>query len=276
MLEFINRTINNLKKKNQRENRHGNFKNYEQELFQLKKIDKIEKLVLEASVNQSLPDHIKSKKAQNSNRISINQMPRIQQLLSEDPQQARFNRNELFYKSVEERWTIVNSITKRVQEILGSKIEDNILDLNDLNQETEEMEAERLGKMMKTLDIVAMTTTGASKYRSKLRKVGAQIVMIEEAAEVLEAQIITSLTEHTKQLILIGDHLQLKPKVNSFVLSEEYGLSMSLFERLVRMGIPNIRLNEQRRMRPEISEIIRLIYPDLKDHASVKEFEDIR
>lgn len=276
MLEFINRTINNLKKKNQRENRHGNFKNYEQELFQLKKIDKIEKLVLEASVNQSLPDHIKSKKAQNSNRISINQMPRIQQLLSEDPQQARFNRNDLFYKSVEERWTIVNSITKRVQEILGSKIEDNILDLNDLNQETEEMEAERLGKMMKTLDIVAMTTTGASKYRSKLRKVGAQIVMIEEAAEVLEAQIITSLTEHTKQLILIGDHLQLKPKVNSFVLSEEYGLSMSLFERLVRMGIPNIRLNEQRRMRPEISEIIRLIYPDLKDHASVKEFEDIR
>ena len=130
--------------------------------------------------------------------------------------------------------------------------------------------------MMKKLDIVAMTTTGACKYRKQLCNVGAEIVLIEEAAEVLEVQIVTSLSANTKQLILIGDHMQLKPRVNSFKLAEEYGMNISLFERLVKMGVPNIQLKHQRRMRPEISDLIRLIYPGLKDHPSVKEYEDIR
>ena len=34
------------------------------------------------------------------------------------------------------------------------------------------------------------------------------IVIIEEAAEVLEGHIVTSLSKHCQHLILIGDHLQ--------------------------------------------------------------------
>jgi superfamily I DNA and/or RNA helicase len=148
-----------------------------------------------------------------------------------------------------------------------------------LNFYTEDMrrkEDERISNLMKQLDIVAMTTTGACKYREQLRKVKSKIIVVEEAAEVLEAQIVSCLSKETEQLILIGDHLQLKPKVNSFTLSEEYGLSVSLFERLVSMGVPNVRLNQQRRMRPEIGDIVRLIYPGLKDHPSVSNFDDIR
>lgn len=37
--------------------------------------------------------------------------------------------------------------------------------------------------------------------------------MVEEAAEVLEAHILASLTRHTEQVIMIGDHEQLRPKV---------------------------------------------------------------
>jgi len=40
-----------------------------------------------------------------------------------------------------------------------------------------------------------------------------QIVVCEEAAEVLEAHVLASLTRNTEQLILIGDHEQLRPKV---------------------------------------------------------------
>ena len=40
-----------------------------------------------------------------------------------------------------------------------------------------------------------------------------QIVVVEEAAEVLEAHILCGLAPSTQQLILIGDHLQLRPKV---------------------------------------------------------------
>ncbi len=41
----------------------------------------------------------------------------------------------------------------------------------------------------------------------------AQIVVCEEAAEVLEAHILASLSPQSEQLILIGDHEQLRPKV---------------------------------------------------------------
>ncbi len=40
-----------------------------------------------------------------------------------------------------------------------------------------------------------------------------QIVVCEEAAEVLEAHVLACLSPQTEQLILIGDHEQLRPKV---------------------------------------------------------------
>ena len=138
------------------------------------------------------------------------------------------------------------------------------------------LDMERNSEMMRTLDIVAMTTTGACKYRNLLRRVGAKIVVVEEAAEVLEAQIVTSISDHTEQLILIGDHEQLRPKVTSYELSENYGLSVSLFERLVNVGVDNVQLNNQRRMRPEISKVVNLIYSNLQNDQKVFEREDIR
>jgi superfamily I DNA and/or RNA helicase len=41
----------------------------------------------------------------------------------------------------------------------------------------------------------------------------AGIVLVEEAGELLEAHVLTSLSPSTKHLILIGDHKQLRPKV---------------------------------------------------------------
>jgi hypothetical protein len=40
-----------------------------------------------------------------------------------------------------------------------------------------------------------------------------QLVIVEEAAEVLEAHILTSLAPTVEHLVLIGDHFQLSPKV---------------------------------------------------------------
>lgn len=86
-----------------------------------------------------------------------------------------------------------------------------------------------------------------------------QVIVVEEAAEVLEAHILTSLTSATEHLILIGDHLQLPPKVETYDLQQESGrgfdLNVSLFERLVRQGsVQHVMLEEQRRMHPTISQ----------------------
>ncbi|KAG1814632.1 uncharacterized protein BJ212DRAFT_1361013 [Suillus subaureus] len=54
---------------------------------------------------------------------------------------------------------------------------------------------------------------------------------------------------NTSQMILIGDHKQLRPKVNNYKLTVEKGdgfeLNRSLFERLVLKGFPHETLTVQ-------------------------------
>ena len=47
---------------------------------------------------------------------------------------------------------------------------------------------------MEESHIIAMTTTGAAKYKSMLSKLSSRIMIVEEAAEIIEAHISTSLT----------------------------------------------------------------------------------
>ena len=124
--------------------------------------------------------------------------------------------------------------------------------------------------------VIGMTTSGAAKHRAVLQKVGSQIVVVEEAAEVLEAHIITALNVKVKHLILIGDHQQLRPSPTVYRLAVDYGLEISLFERLVNNGVPCVMLDEQHRMRPEIAQFVRHIYPALQDHGSVHYYGDIQ
>jgi len=94
--------------------------------------------------------------------------------------------------------------------------------------------------------------------------------LIEEAAETLEGTIIASMFESLQQLILIGDHQQLQAHCNLAYLEEApYNLGVSMFERLVKNGIEYTMLNRQRRMIPQIREILSQFYPQLKDHESV-------
>lgn len=54
----------------------------------------------------------------------------------------------------------------------------------------------------------SLLTPGAAKYRQILQKVEPRIVIVEEAAEVLEAHTIATLSKACQHLILIGDHQQ--------------------------------------------------------------------
>lgn len=58
--------------------------------------------------------------------------------------------------------------------------------------------------------IVGMTTTGLSKYRGLLQSVQPKIVMIEEAAETLEAFVTAACMDSVEHIILVGDHQQLR------------------------------------------------------------------
>ncbi|NXY66516.1 ZNFX1 protein, partial [Callaeas wilsoni] len=125
--------------------------------------------------------------------------------------------------------------------------------------------------------IVGMTTTGAAKYRKILQYVKPRIVIVEEAAEVLEAHTITTLSKDCQHLILIGDHQQLQPSANVYDLAKNFNLEVSLFERLIKVDFPFVCLKYQHRMRPEIAQLISPhIYQKLENHPSVLEYENIK
>ncbi|KAJ5055777.1 P-loop containing nucleoside triphosphate hydrolase protein [Bipolaris maydis] len=123
--------------------------------------------------------------------------------------------------------------------------------------------------------VIGCTTTAAAMYTDEIRKAAPGIILVEEAGEILESHVLTALSPSTKQLILIGDHKQLRPKVNNYELTVEKGegfdLNVSLFERLVLSGVPHTTLTKQHRMRPEISSLVRsLTYPELEDAEKTK------
>jgi superfamily I DNA and/or RNA helicase len=58
-----------------------------------------------------------------------------------------------------------------------------------------------------------MTTSGCAKYAKLLEELKSPILVIEEAAEVLESSVLTCITSSLRHIIMIGDHMQLRPSV---------------------------------------------------------------
>ncbi|TQV90821.1 DEAD box helicase [Cordyceps javanica] len=128
------------------------------------------------------------------------------------------------------------------------------------------------------IQIVGCTITGLSKYRELLCKIGPDILIIDEASEATEGSIAAALLPSLKHLALVGDHQQLTPRPITRILTEPiFALNVSLFERLVtRNNMPCQVLNMQRRMIPEIRQLVNVFYPGLADHSSVAKRDKIK
>ncbi|KAG5881475.1 hypothetical protein JTB14_026532 [Gonioctena quinquepunctata] len=171
------------------------------------------------------------------------------------------------------RWQLYDSWIKAMKEDMVEQIQNLTEEYREKFVELNELREPADVKLMRKMDVVGMTTTCAARMHSVVKKLESPIVIVEEAAEVLEAHIVTVLTEHCQHLILLGDHQQLKPSTSDYVLQQKFDLGVSLFERMVNNNIQCHTLNVQHRMRPEISSLIcPVIYPDLTDHESVHKF----
>ncbi|KAF5678483.1 nonsense-mediated mRNA decay protein [Fusarium heterosporum] len=118
------------------------------------------------------------------------------------------------------------------------------------------------------VEIVGCTTTGLTKYRGLIAALKPRILMIEEAAETREANITSALYPTLDQIVLVGDHKQLVPQVDVRELID-LKMNVSLFERLVDLGLPYKMLKVQRRMVPVIRAVVNTFYLELEDHPSV-------
>ena len=145
-----------------------------------------------------------------------------------------------------------------------------------LTRALKETDSEEDYLILRSARVIGMTTTGAAKYRGLLQRLHPPIIVVEEAAEVLEAHVITTLSKRCEHLILIGDHQQLRPNPTVYRLAKDFNLDVSLFERMINNGLPCYRLGLQHRMRPEISTIMKQhFYTGLDDHTSVLQYKDV-
>ncbi|KAL3467710.1 AAA domain-containing protein [Aspergillus heterothallicus] len=131
--------------------------------------------------------------------------------------------------------------------------------LDEYHTKLETIWGEATRDILRSKRIIGCTTTAAAINSEHFRKVSPGI-----------SHVLTAIGPSIKQLIMIGDHKQLRPKINNYTLSVEkgsgYDLNCSLFERLVSSGYPHSTLLKQHRMVPEISCLVKkLTYPTLMD-----------
>jgi hypothetical protein len=189
---------------------------------------------------------------------------------------------------VDDRRALYDAWKGMIRNLRISKLPPLVERYNELVTQNCELDDAALLRACQTAAVIGLTTSGCARYQRVLRALGAKIVVCEEAGEVLEQHIVASVSEVTQQLILIGDHLQLRPKINAYALRYEshparslgHDLDISLFERLSISPLLSetlITLHTQRRMRPEIADLIRgTLYPYLEDGDIVNAYEDVR
>eukprot|EP00095_Tigriopus_kingsejongensis_P011513 maker-scaffold33_size549341-snap-gene-0.19 protein:Tk11513 transcript:maker-scaffold33_size549341-snap-gene-0.19-mRNA-1 annotation:"regulator of nonsense transcripts" len=105
-------------------------------------------------------------------------------------------------------------------------------------------------ELLSVADVVSCTCIGAGDPRVIRMKFPS--ILIDESMQATEPECMVPVVLGAKQLILVGDHCQLGPVVMCKKAAKG-GLSQSLFERLVVLGIRPLRLEVQYRMHPELS-----------------------
>ncbi|ETS74368.1 hypothetical protein PFICI_14234 [Pestalotiopsis fici W106-1] len=173
---------------------------------------------------------------------------------------------------------------KWIQDIMeeqSDEVEQVAHEFNSIQENLDDMYNERTINILRSRRLIGCTTTAAAMYNKVIRAAEPDVVIVEEAGEIREAHILTALAPSVKQLILIGDHKQLRPKVDNYALTVEkgdgYNLNMSMFERMILQGHGYTTLSKQHRMHPEISCLPRaLTYPSLLDGPFTSEHPFIR
>lgn len=106
-------------------------------------------------------------------------------------------------------------------------------------------------ELLEAADVICCTCVGAGDPR--LARFKFHSILIDESMQATEPECMVPVVLGAKQLILVGDHCQLGPVVMCKKAARA-GLSQSLFERLVVLGIRPLRLEVQYRMHPQLSK----------------------
>ena len=169
------------------------------------------------------------------------------------------------------RGIVYNILKTKAKEVILAKFREQAKRYAEIVRDLKIGKWERDAVYLQRANIIGMTTTGLSKYRPLIASLRPKTILIEEAAEVIEAPVAVACVESLEHLILVGDHQQLQGHCSVQDLEgDPYNLNVSMFERLVSNEMPFKTLTRQRRMDPEFRRLLAPIYgARLEDHPDV-------
>ena len=215
-----------------------------------------------------------NKKANIRFDFNFQSMPEDGYKLADLPEGCAFDEGICSTKNL---WELDN--TERIQFIytLLKKSKDEFEDsIEDIKSRIKEeiscsFDADTLQKCekLKKMKVIGATITGAAIHHEMLNAVRPKVVIVEEAAEILEPSLVAAINPDVEHLILIGDHKQLRPQVDSYKLVTKKKFDISMMERLINIGYPYRILKRQGRMRTEFAELLKDIYPEYESFDNI-------
>lgn len=254
----------NLRDKYSEQDLNGDDEEYNQDEYELEGVD-VEHIAADEDDDDRIHGHFVPLAYTWAGKLPAGQQVNWRKLAKKE-----LKNPDLYHVAKHMRGAVYQYLREQYAAALQSKFGQQFKDYNTICKELKAYKWQQDAEMILTLglNIVGCTTTGLTKYRGLLAALGARTMLVEEAAETREANIVSALYPSIQQLILVGDHQQLAPFSNVKWLGQEpYHLDMSLFERMVDyLGLPYLMLDKQRRMAPEIRAIVDKFYNGLLDH----------
>ena len=205
-------------------------------------------------------------------KTKIKLWPQVEEKLFSVPPSTLLNIDDPWDLNHIQRVYVIQYLLSERSRIQRQELEKCVADYEQNSKRRTELDNIHKANILRSKKVIGLTVTGASINRDILKQVNPEIIIVEEAAEILESHLIALLGNSVKHLILIGDHQQLKPQVQ-YDLKQDYSFNTSMMERLIRNELPYATLQMQNRMRPEFAELLKDIYPGLKSHPRVTQNE---
>ncbi len=191
------------------------------------------------------------------NAVRLGQPVKVRESLREATIDARMENHRL-RKDLDVILDLNEDLSRRIP---GMKGKDKGLAHRDLKKgwkDAKRIEQQMKDDILDNADVICATCIGSGHLLLDGRRFPR--VLIDEATQATEPATLVPITRGCKQLVLVGDHKQLPPTVISS-RAEKIGLNISLFERLIELGVSSTMLLEQYRMHPCIAE-----FPSLQSY----------
>ncbi|RHY06073.1 hypothetical protein DYB36_006893 [Aphanomyces astaci] len=176
--------------------------------------------------------------------------------------------------STDERWTQLTLLDESHRVLLMHWLAKCNQSIEQARVAFHDAEVKAKAKVYEGKAVIGGTIVGCISRLEAIRATNPFAIVVEEASEVLEPLLFVCLGASTCKFEMIGDHLQLKPSIQSKYTFERMNhIGVSMFERLIRSPpghqVQSSVLSIQRRMRKNICDLTRDYYKDIvaiQDH----------